>query len=347
VSAPAPPGDDQADGRITISPEELARVVEPGDPREAPARLSHLAVASFVLALIGVPLVGFVLGPIAVGAGLLAISAFQGRRRPLRGFALAVAGVVLGSVDVVGWVIGLAIVLGRPQPAPVLPLLPAWSSRAIAGIEEAPPVIRRALHANLFVRCRSSAGESTGSAVVVRRDDDTIYALTNRHVVNCGERGRTLGAATLGGKERTATVLWTAPDGVDAALLSVPAARRDEPDAVAVSPGDAPRVGDAVFAIGNPLGFEATYTAGVLSAIRALNETRAIRVLQVQASVSPGHSGGGLYDGRGALVGINTWTAPRTSAEGMGFALSARDLFALIDASGWPLAPAPKGKESP
>jgi S1-C subfamily serine protease len=56
-------------------------------------------------------------------------------------------------------------------------------------------------------------------------------------------------------------------------------------------------------------------------------------VLQVQASVSPGHSGGGLYDARGALLGINTWTAPRPIAEGIGFALSARDVFALLPAT--------------
>jgi S1-C subfamily serine protease len=336
-------------GRVTITAEELARVAAPGPPPEAPPRLSHLAVASLVLGLLGAPLAGFVLGPLAVGCGVLALSALQGRR-PLRGFGVAVAGVVLGSLDLLGWLVALAFIFGRPSsvspaPAPV----PASTSRAVAGVEEAPPAVRRALHANVFVRCRAGGAESTGSGVVIGRDDGAIYAVSNRHVVECGERGA-LTVATLGGAERAASLRWSAPEGIDAVLLSVAVGTDEERDAVPVPAGDAPRVGDAVFAVGNPLGYEATYTAGVLSAIRAIEQGGVhLRVLQVQASVSPGHSGGGLYDSRGALVGINTWTAPRPIAEGIGFALSARDVFALLREVDrpWERNRTSRGKEAP
>lgn len=345
---PRPPPEATATDRVTITTEELARVSAPGPAPEAPARLSHLAVASFVLALLGIPLAGFVLGPLAVGTGLLAFSALQGRR-PLRGFGLAVAGVVLGSVDLLGWLVGLALLFGRPANTspPAVPV-PASASRAVAGVDEAPPAIQRALRANVLVRCRAGGGEATGSGVVIGRDDGAIYALTNRHVVDCGERG-VLTVATLGASERPARLRWSAPGDLDAVVLSVVLTRDEEREALPVSAGDAPRIGDPVFAVGNPLGYEATYTAGVLSAMRVIGDGgRKVRVLQVQASVSPGHSGGGLYDARGALVGINTWTAPRPVAEGIGFALSARDVLALFPEGERPwVRGAPSGKEPP
>jgi S1-C subfamily serine protease len=119
---------------------------------------------------------------------------------------------------------------------------------------------------------------------------------------------------------------------LDAAARRGPAGRIE---AVPVRSADLPRVGDAVFAVGNPLGYEASYTAGVVSAVRTTGAREdGVRVLQVQASVNPGNSGGGLYDQEGRLIGLNTWTAARSEAEGMGFAISTADAVRLLAGAG-------------
>ena len=141
--------------------------------------------------------------------------------------------------------------------------------------------------------------------MVVGRGKGAYYALTNRHVAECTSTVAALSSATVGGGEEPATVVWRAPAAIDAVLLRVGV--HDEPPVPAVLHAVAPpRVGDAVFAVGNPLGYEATYTAGVLSAMRAATYgPHPLRVFQVQASVNPGNSGGGLYDAGGHLVGLN------------------------------------------
>lgn len=316
---------------LRITADELERAMIPAPPPEPAPRVSQLAVASLVLALLGIPLVGLLLGPIAICCGLLALGAIQ-RRGALTGLGLAVAGIVLGGLDLIGWTIGLVLVLSRPVQAPSPePALIESSARDSTGIAEAPPHIRRALRANVFVRCRGEHGAQTaGSGVVVGRSADAYLVLTNRHVTDCGGSAPALSAATVGGAEHPATLAWQAPEAIDAVLLRVgPIAEPPEPAALRAAVP--PRVGDAVFAVGNPLGYEATYTAGVLSAMRAATYgAHRLRVFQVQASVNSGNSGGGLYDGGGHLIGLNTWTASKSMAEGLGFAIATDDLLLIL-----------------
>ncbi|MGC3996281.1 MAG: trypsin-like peptidase domain-containing protein [Anaeromyxobacter sp.] len=290
-------------------------------------------MAALVLGALALPLVGFVLGPVAIGCGILALRALQ-VRADLKGTGLAVAGVVLGSIALVGWVGGVAYVLGRPsagEDSPGPAAAGIWSSRAVGGVEDAEPHVRRALRANVVLRCQGSDEAGLGSAVVVRREAGAYVALTNRHVVSCGD-GRALTAATLQDVEqRPAKVCWMGPEGLDVAVVRVEA--RGAPEPVPVRAAGLPHVGEGVFAVGNPLGYEASFTTGVLSAVR---QGRGARILQVQASINPGNSGGGLYDVQGRLVGLNTWTAGRGVAEGMGFAIAAADVAALLREAGSP-----------
>jgi len=316
--------------RIRIEPQEVARALLPGSARSASTsrRWSQLAVASLALAVLGIPLLGCLLGPVAMLCGALAIASTSGNER-LRGFRLAVAGTLLGIADFVGWTVLIAVLLSRPSvSAPPEPLRsPAIQS---AGIVDAPEPIRRALMANV----RSACGGSTGAGIVVGQEDGRTLVLTNRHVVDCGEP---LGVTARGGPEHAGQVLWQAPEGIDLSVIGVQPPIPAEPMNLVL--GAEVRVGDAVFAVGNPLGFEATYTAGAVSAIRPLAAGgHDLRVYQVQASVNPGNSGGGLYRSDGTLVGINTWTAEKTVSEGIGFALGTRDAIALLQAVDAPWA---------
>jgi S1-C subfamily serine protease len=164
--------------------------------------------------------------------------------------------------------------------------------------------------ANLRVRRRGRAGrelDGGGSGVVITPDG---YMLTSAHVVSSS--ARTVSASFADGRELRTQVVGADPLS-DLALL-----RADESDLVAAELGDAERlrVGQLVVAIGNPYGFANSITAGVVSALGRSLPTRSRaagriveNVIQTDAALNPGNSGGALADGRGRVVGINTAVA--------------------------------------
>jgi len=179
-------------------------------------------------------------------------------------------------------------------------------SRAVTSVAErlAPSV------ANLRVARRVRGGrihDGGGSAVVVTPDG---FTLTSAHVVARTEgRGR---ASFVDGRELDFEVVGSDPLS-DLAVLRV-----DARDLVPAELGDAEalRVGQLVVAIGNPHGFTGSVTAGVVSALGRSLPTRSganVRVvdnvIQTDAALNPGNSGGALADGRGRVVGINTAVA--------------------------------------
>src|SRR3989440_2688014 len=175
-------------------------------------------------------------------------------------------------------------------------------SRAVIGVAErlAPSV------ANLRVSHRGRGGrrlDGGGSAVVITPDG---FLLTSAHVVARSSKGR---ASFVDGRELGFEVVGADPHS-DLAVL-----RADAQDLTAAELGDAERlrVGQLVVAIGNPNGFAGSVTAGVISALgRSLATTsgRVVdNVIQTDAALNPGNSGGALADGSGRVVGINTAVA--------------------------------------
>jgi S1-C subfamily serine protease len=176
-------------------------------------------------------------------------------------------------------------------------------SRTVAGVADllAPSV------ANLRVTRRTRRGSlpaGAGSAVVLTPDG---FLLTSAHVVaGPGRQGR---AALVDGRELAFTIIGADPFS-DLALLRV-----DAQDLTPAELGDAEnlRVGQLVVAIGNPHGFAGSVTAGVVSALgrslpgRSGSNVRIIdNVIQTDAALNPGNSGGALVDSLGRVVGINT-----------------------------------------
>ncbi|MBF6098487.1 trypsin-like peptidase domain-containing protein [Nocardia cyriacigeorgica] len=150
------------------------------------------------------------------------------------------------------------------------------------------------------------ARRGSGSAVVVSGDG---YLLTNAHVVGSSRRGELVFAD---GAETRFDVVGTDP----LSDLAVLRARGEAPGAVTLGDADALVVGQLVVAVGSPLGLAGSVTAGVVSALgRAVpvSSRRAGRVIedviQTDAALNPGNSGGALADSAGRVVGINTAVA--------------------------------------
>jgi serine protease Do len=195
-------------------------------------------------------------------------------------------------------------VADRPAPEET-EALDAYSNAVIAVAERLAPSV-----ASLRVMRRTRAGQmpaGAGSAVVLTPDG---FLVTNAHVVG---RDDTRGRATFGdGREERFEVVGRDPLS-DLAIL-----RSEGRDLIPAELGDAERlrVGQLVVAIGNPHGLGGSVTAGVVSALGRSLPARSRRagriidnVIQTDAALNPGNSGGALADSRGRVVGINTAVA--------------------------------------
>jgi S1-C subfamily serine protease len=175
--------------------------------------------------------------------------------------------------------------------------------------------------ANLRVgrRTRRGRAEGGGSGVVITPDG---YLLTSAHVVE-GMDGKAQ-AAFPDGRSFAAEVIGTDPLS-DLAVLRAEAGNLETAE---LGDADALHVGQLVVAIGSPLGFHGSVTAGVVSALgralptRSRSTVRLVEnVIQTDAALNPGNSGGALADGLGRVVGINTAVA----GVGLGLAVPIND----------------------
>ena len=195
-------------------------------------------------------------------------------------------------------------------------LLDAYS-QAVTNVVSAvgPAVVNIRVKRKAPARHRAVPHEMEGSAsgVIITPDG---YIITNSHVV---EGARTIEVGLADGTSYTAKLVGQ-DSATDLATLVVPASGLP---IAHLGDSDQLRVGQLVIAIGNPLGFQSTVTTGVISALGRSLRSQSGRlienVIQTDAALNPGNSGGPLVDSRGAVVGINT--AIIQFAQGICFAI--------------------------
>ena len=154
-----------------------------------------------------------------------------------------------------------------------------------------------------------------GSGVIISEDG---YIVTNNHVISDADEI----VVTLNGsnKEYQATVVGT-DKGSDLAVIKIEAKKLE---AIQLSTIDEVKLGDVVFAIGNPFGVGQTVTQGIISALNKnhVGINKYENFIQTDASINPGNSGGALIDSRGALIGINAAILSKTGGNhGIGFSI--------------------------
>ena len=318
--------DDVSKAKVQISPAELAASRAERPPSQT--RLSKLAIVAFVLAIVGVVALG-VPGLLAVVLGAVAIGIIN-TRRDLRGLGFAGAAIIIGVLDVVGWGAATALYFVQ-RPAifghdfPINP--PGRDFVPPSDLDALPAPVRRAIKANVLIVARRGLGSAEGSGVVLERRGDQVLIITNRHVIESGGR---IEVTFFDGRKSPATVAWTAPGGIDAAVLTcAPGESPVELAPVRVEPEL--MISETVFAIGNPVGLGWSYSSGVVSAIRKQSHGGGShRMIQTQTPLNPGNSGGGLYDEAGSLVGINTMIMGNPGTQGIGFAIAIVDLVPYL-----------------
>lgn len=171
--------------------------------------------------------------------------------------------------------------------------------------------------------------EGLGSGVIVKRDGKTVYVLTNNHVAGNAEKitvvlydGREFPGTLVGGDERK-----------DIALVKFETQDADIKVAT-LGKSSAVQVGDWAVAVGSPLGYGSSVTAGIVSAVGRdggpdgnIND-----FIQTDASINKGNSGGALVNIRGEIIGINSWIASQTGgSQGLGFAIPIDNVKGAID----------------
>lgn len=222
-----------------------------------------------------------------------------------------------------------AVTPRAPAPGPERPS-PSQAVESQGGdvFGRIPAIVDRVQPAVVSVLVKTAEGGAEGSGVVF--DGRRGLVVTNNHVV---ADAIAVEVVLVNGERLDARV--EATDALtDLALLTVERAGLPE----ARFADELPRVGELAVALGNPLGFENSAAAGIVSGLHRVipsggRSPSLVDLIQTDAPISPGNSGGPLVDGRGRVVGINVAAIPptqETRAASIGFAIPARTVVSVL-----------------
>lgn len=192
---------------------------------------------------------------------------------------------------------------------------------------------------SFFGGTQTYESESAGSGIIISQDDDNLYIATNNHVVSGAE---TL-TITFCDEEAVPATVKGSDASVDLAVVAVSLKdiqeeTKEEIKVATVGDSSQLTVGESSVVIGNALGYGQSVTTGVISALERevqlqdeSGKTISNRLLQTDAAVNPGNSGGALLNMKGEVVGIVSAKYTDTDVEGMGYAIPISSAQTIIE----------------
>lgn len=177
---------------------------------------------------------------------------------------------------------------------------------------------------NYWGRQISNMELGSGSGIIYSEDG---YIITNYHVIE----NATSVVVTLSDEQEYEAVIVGADEASDLAVLKIEAGKNLP--AAEFGKSSELQIGELVVAIGNPLGYDNTVTDGIVSGLnRQLSDyTDKMTLIQTNAAINSGNSGGALVNSKGEVIGINSAKLVASNAEGMGFALSIDEVKPLVE----------------
>jgi putative serine protease PepD len=256
-----------------------------------------------------------------------------------RGFVAGVAatalfasagGAVAGSIATAALFQQRGLSISRGATAAPIPVVTMASPAAPAGALDLPALYQTVAPAVVGIQVTTARGSAEGSGFIV---DERSSVITNNHVVEGATR---VTLHLLDGTTVPAQVVRTDATN-DLAILraTIPAAKRA---IVKLGDSDAVKPGEGIAAMGSPFGFEHSITSGIVSAVdREFGASRrrgAITgLIQTDASVNPGNSGGPLFNAAGEVIGVNTMgVGPTSGSVGVNFAVPINTAKKLLEA---------------
>jgi putative serine protease PepD len=244
----------------------------------------------------------------------------------------------VAAAGLIGGVGGAAIEHGldggsAPAASPAPATAPVVASSSSSAHTSAGAIYDRTKNAVAFITARSGNGEATGTGFAITGDG---YLVTNAHVID----GSSNVTVKFGDGQPTKANIVGVDQSTDLALLKINTGGKT---LTTVPLGDSSKVavGDPVYAIGNPYGLDRTLTTGVVSALQrsidAPNGYAITNVIQTDAALNPGNSGGPLLDAQGQVIGVNSQIESSGSVggqgqnSGVGFAVPSNTVKRVVD----------------
>ena len=185
-----------------------------------------------------------------------------------------------------------------------------------------------------FFGTYTQASESSGTGIIVGKNDDELLIATNNHVVEGSEQ---LNVCFIDNEIVSALVKGTDATNdlavIAVSLSDIPEETLNKITIAQLGDSDSLKIGEPVIAIGNALGYGQSVTTGVISALdrEVTIENMTSSLIQTDAAINPGNSGGALLNMQGQVIGINSAKLASSQVEGMGYAIPISTAEPIID----------------
>ena len=185
-----------------------------------------------------------------------------------------------------------------------------------------------------FFGTYTQPSESSGTGIIIGKNDDELLIATNNHVVEGSEQ---LNVCFIDNEVASALVKGTDPSNdlavIAVSLSDIPEETLNKISIAQLGDSDSLKIGEPVIAIGNALGYGQSVTTGVISALdrEVTIENMTSSLIQTDAAINPGNSGGALLNMQGQVIGINSAKLASSQVEGMGYAIPISTAEPIID----------------